>query len=31
MRVDLEGPPIDKFDFDAALSVFKSQRERRIF
>ena len=31
MRIDLEGPPIENFEFAAALSAFRSQKEHRIF
>ena len=31
MCIDLEGPPIENFNFAAALSAFRSQKEHRIF
>ena len=31
MRIDLEGPPIENFNFAAVLSAFRSQKEHRIF
>ena len=31
LKISMEGPPIDTFDFRRALDIFKSQKQRRIF
>ena len=31
LRISIEGPPIEEFDFSRALNVYKSTRQHRIF